>query len=290
MDQPRRLTPESYFALARERYGILLKRRAGLPPPWTTDPVFSAYRFCNVHREDDRTTIWFKDHVRHRHPNDLGRTLLNTIAFRWFNRIETGEVLLENGLFDNWSIDEARRVLTGRKPVVTGAYVINTIPGTDKLNGVLNQIENLVPHVDRFAETWFTQHTSLQAACDLLQQFPRLGGFMAHQLAADLKYTPVLGGASDRLTWAFPGPGTTRGASRVLYGEPNILNRTNPKHMRLILDVLREFREHSTNEYFWPADWPVWEMSDVSNWFCESDKHCRVTLDGERMKQRYNPK
>jgi hypothetical protein len=51
-----------YFALARERESIRRGRLAGALPPWTHDPIFRQWRFCNVHRENDRTTIWFRDH------------------------------------------------------------------------------------------------------------------------------------------------------------------------------------------------------------------------------------
>jgi hypothetical protein len=45
---------ERFFAYARERYWIKLRRDQGLPAPWTTDPILQQYRFCNVFRADDR--------------------------------------------------------------------------------------------------------------------------------------------------------------------------------------------------------------------------------------------
>jgi len=40
----------------KERESIRLKKEAGKPRPWTKDPILGNYRFCNVHREDDRVT------------------------------------------------------------------------------------------------------------------------------------------------------------------------------------------------------------------------------------------
>jgi hypothetical protein len=50
---------DQYFATAREREHIRIKRMAGEPYPWSDDPVFRDWRFCNVHREHDKTTEWF---------------------------------------------------------------------------------------------------------------------------------------------------------------------------------------------------------------------------------------
>ena len=53
-----------FFAYARKRHEIYLKRKAGEPPPWTDDPILQQYRFTNVFRELDKTTLWFKKYVR----------------------------------------------------------------------------------------------------------------------------------------------------------------------------------------------------------------------------------
>ncbi len=53
-----------------ERWRILQRKEAGSPEPWTTDPILREYRFCNVRREDDRTTLWIADHWRKAHYDD----------------------------------------------------------------------------------------------------------------------------------------------------------------------------------------------------------------------------
>ena len=279
-----------YFAFARERYQIFLRRQAGAPGPWTDDPVLQQYRFCNVRREDDRTTAWFRENIRDPHRDSAYQSLLNTIVFRWFNRIETAEVLLDEGLFEEWSPFLAKRVLEGVRPVVTGAYVIKTPTGLNKLDGVLWCIERLQPHLYDKAVYWSANRDkSLQQACDELMEFPYLGGFMAHQLVADLKYTCLLDTAPDRLTWAFPGPGTTRGIGRTFYGDPDWFSRGKAADRARMLEDLRHTQRCSERPEYWPAEWPRLEMSDISNVFCEYDKYLRVKVDGQRMKQRFTP-
>lgn len=289
MTDENKLTIERHFAFMRERYSIMLRRQGGHPGPWTDDPILHQYRFTNIRREDDRTTRWFADNVRHLHPGNIQSTLLNTVIFRWFNRIETAQALLGAGLFHNWDASKTEDVLRGRKPIVTGAYVIKTPDGMDKLKGVLWCIENARGSLPMLADMWELPGTTLQAACEDLMELPYLGGFMAHQLVADLKYTPLLSAAPDRFTWAYPGPGTARGVSRMLYGDPKAINPGSEKGRKEILSCLRKVLLVSQRGVLWPAAWPALEMSDISNTFCEVDKYWRVKFDGQRMKQTYKP-
>ena len=48
-------------AFAIERHKIYLRRSAGQPFPWTDDPILQKYKFNNIYRELDKTTIWIKD-------------------------------------------------------------------------------------------------------------------------------------------------------------------------------------------------------------------------------------
>jgi hypothetical protein len=62
----------NFFRFARERYKIKLAKDAGKPAPWTKDPVLATAYFCNVFREDDRTTVWFREEVRNKLRNNQG--------------------------------------------------------------------------------------------------------------------------------------------------------------------------------------------------------------------------
>lgn len=157
---------EAFFALARERHAIYLRRRAGQPAPWTSDPVLQKHSFCNVFRELDRTTVWFREYVRGPMA-EMPEVLLATVLFRWFNRIETGEAIFSqktlsplkkvmaeelNRNLDRYALTAWERFLRtgdteplrqsivnycGSGPYVTGAYVILGQQGMSKLDGVL---------------------------------------------------------------------------------------------------------------------------------------------------------
>ncbi len=83
---------EEYFRIARERHSIYLKRKAGEPAPWTEDCILANWKFTNVFRELDRTTVWFREHVREP-MRSRPEVLLATVVFRLYNRITTGEAI-----------------------------------------------------------------------------------------------------------------------------------------------------------------------------------------------------
>jgi hypothetical protein len=138
----------------RERHAIYLRRKAGLPAPWTDDPVMREYSITNPFRENDKTTAWLKKYIRE--PlRSMPEVLLAVALFRWFNRIGTGEaIFLQKGLFENKTpfglfletgdtapLHQAIITYCGTGPYVTGSYIIQGWRGMNKLNGVLKCIE-----------------------------------------------------------------------------------------------------------------------------------------------------
>lgn len=268
---------DGFFAFARERYRIHLAKSGGAPGPWTEDPALREWRFCNIFREDDRTTKWFRDNVRGslRYSRDV---LFATIAFRWFNRIETG-VQIQDMLLNptTWSGDEVARRLKNLKHPFTGAYVIKSPDGLPKVEGICRCIDRaLLVYEDWARDMMMNQHT-LKRAWELLQLLPFMGPFMAYEVVTDLRHTVLLEGASDIMTWANPGPGARRGLAWVAgedLGKPALL----PAMQSLLL--------LSTLEHNWPRSWPRWEMREVEHTLCEYDKICRARA-GQQLKRRY---
>jgi len=286
-----------FFETAVERYKIRQARAEGLEPPWTTDPVYRAWRFCNVHREDDAVTRWFRREVRN--PlSELARgrqldvvahqnVVRATVAFRWFNRNQTGEhikdILLSGWRPDATATDRARQRLQGVKPVVTGAYIIKGWDGYNKLDGVLKCIYNALPQLDEK----LPRFSSLQAAWNELNTgIQYLGPFMSYEVVSDLRWTPVLERAPDIMTWANAGPGCARGMGWVTQNRNDVFNVGSRRDQALILELMSELLDMSTKECHWPQAWPAWEMREVEHWLCEYDKYRRVQA-GSKMKRRF---
>lgn len=277
---------EAFFAYARERHAVYLWRRAGKPRPWTTDSVLDRYRFTNVFRELDRTTIWFRENVRGPMSKEPS-VLLATVLFRWFNRIATGEAMFQQeavGLGDElpgetaWDatlrggdVGNLRAAILsycGKGPYVTGAYIIKTPDGMKKLDGVLWCVEQFMKEGQPFgmqlgkrpyklgwrslAEGLINApgEVPLEEVWRWLIEFPFLGGFMAYEIVSDLRHTALLDQAPDIMTWANPGPGAARGAGRVLHGNKDYFNQHRDK-AKLNL-VMQQLLAASQEPIYWP--------------------------------------
>ncbi len=53
-----------FMEFVYERHLIYVRRRDGMPKPWTDDAILQNYRFCNVYRELDTVTQWIAKNWR----------------------------------------------------------------------------------------------------------------------------------------------------------------------------------------------------------------------------------
>jgi len=277
-----------FFDFARRRHQITLLKAAGQPRPWTDDPILNSFRFTNVYRELDKTTVWFRQHVRDPLREDP-RVLIATIAFRWFNRIRTGQILMgcadqfmDDDLFADWDSDKARARLQHISPVVTAAYIIKTPNGMNKLDGVLWCIEQCVSQNETLYRAM--DGSSLEQAHRILCEMPYMGPFMAYEVITDLRHTHMLRDAPDIMTWANPGPGARRGLSRLMEKDKDHF-RSTPGHK--LQEMMQEILVASQNDEEWPGQYPPWEMREVEHLLCEWDKYERARTGEGRPKQRY---
>lgn len=288
------MNEEGFFGYARSRHNIYLARQAGAPrAEWTQDPILQKFRFCNVFRELDRVTIWFRENLREPLGADLAGQLRAAVIFRYLNRIETGEEIkgvLLKGMVLRFALDDIehrlREVVAAGRPILNGAYMIKTPLRKDKVTGLLEIWRGLLHHEDETALMIF-RGRSLQAATELLAQGHYVGPFMAYEIVTDLRHTQLLSGASDIMTWANPGPGAMRGASRVAGLVAAELSRSNKAHVAQVMELMQQLLAASRDPFHWPAEWPAWEMRDVEHNLCEFDKYERARLLEGAPKQLY---
>lgn len=285
---------DEFFAYARERYNIFLRRRAGEPGPWTTDPILQEFRFCNIFREDDRVTQWMRANLTRPIGYNNELQMRAATVFRWFNKIETGE-LLKDLLLDEWNTEEARRRLKARvadgQTILGAAYMIKSPLRMNKVDGLLQCIDAVnkdIPHLAAHIEPY---ETTLEGVHEVLCGYPYLGPFMAYEMVTDLRRSPVLNSAPDIDKWASAGPGAARGLDRYFGDRLGTRSHNSPasrarmnEEMRQILEIAR-----SPDLGLWPQDWPRWEMREVEHTLCEFDKYQRARLGEGRPKQRFTP-
>ncbi len=272
---------EEFFEFVNEREAIRILKESGSSPPWTHDPILQEFRFCNVFREDDRTTKYFRETVRD--PlRDRPEVLIATIGWRWFNRIETcSRVTL--GEWRDCDIDGIRAALRDPKPLVTGAFLVVTPAKMSKLEGILwclrqakeSWIPNLCLEQEIGPWTLKDMHTELM-------RIPYLGRFMAYEVVTDLRHTYLLEDASDTMTWASAGPGCLRGAGWVFNGDPDAFKYGTKKAQSESLKIMHHLLWFS--EQRWEGK--PWEMREVEHCLCEYDKYRRAQ-NGQRLKRKY---
>ena len=272
---------ERFFWWITERHRIFEKRRMGLPRDmWTEDEILQTYRFTNPFRENDKTTVWFRENMRDpiSEGDNPDQVFMATVIFRWFNLIQTGETLLRHNLHTNWDPETARYHIKQQDQFVTGGYIIKTPDGKDKVDGVIWCINNLWEDREKLVQE--TKGDTLRRTWHRLLDYPYLGPFMSYEIVTDLRHTPLLNEAEDIMTWANAGPGAMRGLNRI-HHRPLTYSRRSHDWNGEMQDLL----EQST--ILMPTSFPALEMRDIEHSLCEFDKYERVRLGEGKPRGRY---
>lgn len=256
-----------------EREQVRRKKEAGLPKPWSDDPVFQTTYFCNVNRENDRVTKW----IRKFYSPYVNHSLFvhNIILSRFLNWPDTLEQI---DYLEFWDPDYVSQVLNGIKSrgekVWGNAYVVTThgIP-MDKIDYLTNRVMPSI--VGGLSPALFA--VACSSAANQLQSIEGISTFMAGQVVADLKNTPwhPLREAPDWWSFALPGPGSRRGMD-WLCGE-KISESEWYNGLASLQDMLYTDGWHLCRQ-------------DIQNTLCEYDKWERVTNGTGRSKRGYNGK
>lgn len=292
---------KAFFRYAQIRYGVMINKDAGKPKPWTCDPTLQEYRFCNVFREDDKVTKWFRENIRDPLRNDP-RVLLATFVFRLFNFVETGENMLLFGpvdpfvLFSTEGWGEHKETFRARvkdqKQKVTGAYMTKTPTGLDKVDGCIQVVDWFIEHchgdVEKQALEIERNGSSLQYLTEWIDESPFMGPFLSYEVVTDLRHTCLGRNALDILTWANPGPGAARGLSRLCGVHHDTLKREKKQDVVVMIELMQELLAASDEPHLWPFDFPDMEMREIEHTLCEFDKYERVRSGQGRPRSRYN--
>jgi hypothetical protein len=258
-----------------ERYSIYAKRANGAAPPWTGDTILQSYRFCNVHRENDKVTKWIARNWRDSNANHPNLTAAMTLA-RMFNLPDT---LAAIDYPYTWDLPSMTRHVKARRAsgykIFNGAYLITTCGvKMDKIDYVFRVADDV--YKDRVLRT--PCYVTLADYHSRLTNVKGLGDFLAAQIIADLKNTSghPLQDACDHLTWCAPGPGSMRGLKRLV-GSTGV---TRGSFMGVALAAWGRIRDRLN-------PMPGIDMQDFQNCLCEFDKYDRTYLGEGKPKQRY---
>lgn len=266
------------LAFIAERHQIYQNRMDGKPKPWTENPILRQYRFCNVYRELDEVTRWIRVNWREPH-KDSPHLWFAMVVARLFNLPSTLEQLGYPEPFNSFKF-ALKLDNMGNQKLFNAAYIVST-------NGrAMKKIDYLISEV--LVPMWQNRDAlapepgyNLYDFYIKLQNMNGMGSFMAAQVVADLKYTPIFLGCADWWTFAASGPGSRRGLNRVL----NFPTASPWKERRWhgsLLELQKEIAPLMRLEGL-----PRMHAQDLQNCLCEFDKYERARLKEGTPKQRY---
>lgn len=282
------LEPLLYWC--RERESIRLKKEAGRRAPWTTDPILSEFRFCNLRRRDDRASHWLIESVL-TEANvrcDLASFLMFSAWCRWVNWPPTIEAAMRLGFYPRKQINWAGlgKFVDGIEGKAwTGAYMIRAPndPGSMKGKHISERVvgTNFKAIVPKLVKVFSEASVTYRKVWTLLQTVDECGSFMAGQIVCDWTYTSLLCGAPDLYNFAPMGPGSIRGFNRLMGILP--LNQAPPEE--LWLQKLGEWRLKVNDKLGLSRTDLI--AHDVQNALCETDKYLRVKTGEGRPRAKY---
>jgi hypothetical protein len=251
-----------FLGFIKERESIRrMKEIEQLPRPWTRDPIFEAFHFCNVRRADDRVTKFIGQWAKVQYA--IPEWFAYCIA-RWINQPDTLDALTP-ALAEGW---DKRRVLAVLKKraddgpgVFRGSYIINSAfaPGVPKYKAIVKEVLHPL-----FKKPPAIAYHSIEACWKELLSRQGFGSFMAGQVVADWQTFGGIDGM-DVMTWAPLGPGSKKGLQFVF--------RTKMNQERALV------RMRQAKAFIEERDETLKRMKltlhDVQNCFCEFSKYVR---------------
>jgi len=238
-----------FWNFVREREAVRARKELGLPPPYSEDPRLRHYRFPNIRRMDDPSTVWLHGALLSQ-LEDLVQIVLAAATFRALGgKVSSAERLVP--MFLGPGFDE-------------GLMLDALGPLKAPFNGAVGQHQRMADLAGLAAATAAIQAADgflvlirdapLETATGALKGVPKIGQEMAYEIACDLRRTPVLMGPPDARTWALPGLSAVRAAGRIT-GEERRHTRHDDREAAIAL--MRELLEEAR------PDFPDWELSEV---------------------------
>lgn len=266
-----------FLDTAIERHNIYIKKEGGKLRPWTKDPIFQNFFFCNVFRQYDKCSKWIIENIVPTERWDL------IILYRFISTYKLFEEIKENCPLDDLDSIEGflrykknirkEKLFNGcfiRNPRIKGGWV-ETYKAPFILIKRLRVYNSRITPYD-FGNKDYTNITSLEDMVNCLKNFPGVGGFMAYEYACDFEYLPSFN-PTDKYTWANKGPGAEKGLSYLVYGNPK--HKFNEKdwlkYIKNLYPIMHNvFRKNFPDEDF--------SMREVEHWLCEYQKYRKYYL------------
>lgn len=290
----------TYWRYAAERQHIFMKRKSGVPFPWTDDDILLKYKFTNVYRASDRVSQYLIKEViycggfgNRYSPED---TFFRILLFKLFNKIDTWKYLeSELGTIDfkSYSYEKyyylLNNLLDYGKRIYSAAYIMPSGAsfGNNRKHG--NNLRLLELMMSEHLVAKISKARNLMEIYQLLLEFPSVGKFLAFQYAIDINYSELCD--FSEMDYVVAGPGAHSGISKIFLD-------TNGYSDEYIIRLMAENQEEEFKRLglkFEYLEKRKLQLIDCQNIFCEVDKYTRVAFPNykgnnrSRIKQHFIP-
>lgn len=268
---------DEYWRFAARRQAIFMRRLAGLPPPWTNDPILLRHRFTNPYRLTDRVSQYLLRNVQYDQRRTPATTVLRTLLFKIFNRIDTWNLLVSEvgepaiDTFDPYRYGQVlHRLKAAGQRIYSPAYIVPN-PPYGCVTKHDNHLRMLAAMLDDGTITRLTAADNPAHLYQELRAVPSLGPFLAFQHAIDINYADVTTSGEDGFVVA--GPGAREGLRKCFAALP--ASRAD----QAILWVAQTQHAHfdRLGLQFAMIGGRTLQPVDCQNLFCEIDKYTRVS-------------
>lgn len=270
---------ETFWYWINERQWVWARKYNGYPKPWSDDPIFQTWKFCNVFRRLDKQSQFLIERVINPHKDaDPALLLFNIFMFRAFNWYPTYALL---GWQEKWDPERAKEILAlqrdRREQMTSGAYMIRGREGMPKSESIVMTLDKL----------WWEQKTNLSQIAmhnnsihDVVEEIveAKLWGFAeftAYQIALDLTYSPLMPAPHDINSWCAFGPGAERGI-KLIWPDAK-----RSQYLELAQALRAVQIDHLKTHV------PSMNLQDIEFCLCELSKYMRIK-NGGKSKEKYN--
>lgn len=267
----------TYWHFAVERQKVYMRRISGEQPPWSNDSVLRSHKFTNVYRAADRVSQYLIRHVIGDDGRGAPDTFFRILLFKFFNRIETWELLVAN--FGEPSIEGFEvakydqvlsKAISAGDRLYSAAYIMpsggkDSFPRkhTMHLHLLKRMLEARAP--DRIANA-----RTMKDAFGVLREFPTIGDFLGYQYVTDLNYSRLTDFGEDE--FVVPGPGAKGGLQKCFV---TLGSLSEADAIRLVTERQEECLR--ALDLHFPTLWGRrLHLIDCQNVFCEVNKYARV--------------
>ncbi|KAF9477996.1 hypothetical protein BDN70DRAFT_836922 [Pholiota conissans] len=286
---------DTFWRFSAERKAIDDRRRAGLPAPWTDDPILQKYFFCNTYRVLDKGCQFIIGEVIEKGSQDPEEVVFRVILFNLFTKIETWELLYQELGPLTWK-DYNRekyaavlaKALKDEITLYTGAF-IKPAPHFGFRQNYLNHLCFLECLMENQLASRLLIAPYMADVYEHLISFPSMGPFSTYQLMLCLSYTKVLNFHEN--DFVISGPGSISGLNKI-FGRAHM--EKGRSHIPQFDAEVMKYLAKTQNIHFHrlgldfsglgTKKLPM-SLADIEHTLCEVDKYCRVAHSGLKGKR-----